>query len=767
MSKTSAGPLSGVRVLDVSIMAAGPWAGALLGMLGAEVIKIESPAGDSMRFVMPTQRGMGTNYLAMNANKSSIKLNLKTEYGLAQAMQLAAQCDVFLQNFRVGVIDRLGLGYEVLRKINPRIIYCSISGFGERGPMANAGCIDTIMQAFSGFAAMNGATEDDLEAFRFTGFIDLATAAVAVEATLAALAERDSSGKGQKVEVSMLEAALEMQGTRIAELLGSGMKPLPLGSESPLLAPDRAFQSLDEEVFVTVHSEKEWNGFCNALDQNQLLQDERFKSNRLRVRNRIALNALIAPIIRSKAAIWWLRVMQRNSVPCALAHHFETFRHHQQIVQNRMIAEIDTQEWGVLSLGGAPWHFSRTSCDLRAPVLLDDVGNTICGFSAPNLSSNKKSKPYSLSSLRIVEWSEGIAGPLASVRLGDLGADVVKVESPEGDWLRKAAPAIDGGEDSAAFCDLNRGKKSIVMVEETGTATAILEPLLIKADVFITDRPRNVLAELGIEQVCSRNPRLIVIHISPFGDKGPISSYQGSELTAQAMAGYTRYLGVRGEPALRLGADVASVGTGIFAVQAALAALWERNRSGRGQSVSLSLLNSSICMKTIHLAAQGDPDVYAGPRVAGATFPPDRGWRTADRRIYFTFGGRPGWQDFMHEIGLSHLLEDSRFLDKTGRGSTGHGNYSHLVREEYEVAFKRYSAEKLLEIIRRHMGNAGVFQRADEMLLDPQTQALEIVVSVPLDSKRSFKVRAFPAKFSDLKPQIKGGVATLGTDRAA
>ena len=762
MTQVNAGPLAGVRVLDVSIMAAGPWAGALLGMLGAEVIKIESPAGDSMRFVMPTQRGMGTNYLAMNANKSSIKLDLKSDDGRAQALKLAAGCDIFIQNFRVGVIDRLGLGFEDLYKVNPRIVYCSISGFGERGPMANAGCIDTIMQAFSGFAALNGAKSGDLEAFRFTGFIDLATAAVAVEATLAALAERDSTGKGQKVEVSMLEAALEMQCTRISELLGAGMAPVALGSESPSLVPDRAYQSLDEEVFITVHSDKEWIGFCRAIDQKELALDERFKSNRQRVKNRSVLNALVEPIIRSKAAIWWLRVMQRNGVPCGIAHHFETFRHHQQVVENHMIVEVDTPEWGVLSLGGSPWHFSRTPCTPQAPKLLDEKRNVFKGFKGVKSVPEKIPEIFSLGNLRVVEWAEGIAGPLAAVRLGDLGAEVLKVEAQEGDWLRHAAPAISGREEGAAYCELNRGKQLVMMSSETVAASSFLQSLLNKADVFITDRPRKFLSECGIDEICRGNPRLIVIYISAYGDSGPISNYRGSELTAQAMAGYTRYLGIRGEPSLRLGADVASVGTGIFAVQAVLAALWERNRSGRGQSVSLSLLNSAISMKTIHLVAQGDPDVYAGPRVAGATFPPDRGWRTADRRIYLTFGGRPGWQEFMHEIGLSHLLEDPRFSDKTGRGSTGHGNYSHLVREEYETAFTRYSSEELLEIIRKYMGNAGVFQRADEAIVDEQTQALEIVISVHMDAARTFKGRAFPAHFSDLKTRIKGGVSALG-----
>ena len=362
------GPLAGYRVMDVSIMAAGPWTGALLGMLGAEVIKVEPPVGDGTRWVMPTQRGMGTNFMSMNVNKKDMIIDFKTPAGRATALELAATCDVFVQNFRVGVIERLGLDFASLQRVNPRLVYCAISGFGETGPLAKAGCADPIMQAFSGFARSNGPPDDALEAFRFTGFIDLTTASVAAEAVLAALLEREATGVGQKVEVSMLEAALEIQSTRIAELLGAGWVPHPRGSESPGLVPDRAFRTLDREVFVTAHDEAEWAGFCAALERPDLAQDARFSSNRLRVGHRAALLALVEPVFATRPAIWWLRILRRHGVPCAIAHNFETFRHHQQVVDNEMIARIATRDWGEVDVAGVPWHFSQTPCRVTEPA---------------------------------------------------------------------------------------------------------------------------------------------------------------------------------------------------------------------------------------------------------------------------------------------------------------------------------------------------------------------------------------------------------------
>jgi crotonobetainyl-CoA:carnitine CoA-transferase CaiB-like acyl-CoA transferase len=361
------GPLAGLRVMDISIMAAGPWTGALLGMLGAEVIKVEPPAGDGTRWVMPTQKGMGTNYISMNVNKKDIVLDLKTREGRDDALALLSSCDIFVQNFRGGVVERLKLDYDSVRNVNPRLIYCAICGFGETGPLSKAGCADPIMQAFSGFARSNGATGNDLEAFRFTGFLDLATASTATEAILAALLERDATGVGQKVEVSMLEAALEIQYTRVAEFLGAGLVPVPRGSESPANVPDGAYQALDREIFVSVHDEKEWRGFCAALEKPGLAKDARFATNRLRVREREALNAFVAPLIGARPALWWLRVFQRNGVPATLAHHFETYRHHCQVVENEMIAELDTPDWGRISVGGVPWHFTATPCAVRCP----------------------------------------------------------------------------------------------------------------------------------------------------------------------------------------------------------------------------------------------------------------------------------------------------------------------------------------------------------------------------------------------------------------
>ena len=377
-----------------------------------------------------------------------------------------------------------------------------------------------------------------------------------------------------------------------------------------------------------------------------------------------------------------------------------------------------------------------------------------------------------LKNIHVIEFAQGVAGPLAAVRLSDLGAQVIKWETGSGDWLRAVPPFVNGTAIGATFFELNRGKKSQSLGDTPLSSKDQLLEQLKTADVFITDRHADELKAMGLEgldgDTYAPNPRLVRVFISPWGSQGPWSKRLGSELTAQAMAGYTRYLGSRTEPACRLGADVASTGTGIFAVQAVLAALLAIKRGlSQGQCIQVSLLNSLIALKSIHLAAQSDPDSYAGPRVGGANYPPERGWKTKDEPIFFAFGGsvgasgRPGWVKFAEEAGFTSLLEDARF-DPIGRTTTGYGSKVQEVRGDYEREFARYTAEELVTLIRKYSGNAASYQRLDQALRHPQTTALEVIQTVTGPGSQDLEIRAFPARFSRSKLSYRGHCPALG-----
>jgi formyl-CoA transferase len=376
-----------------------------------------------------------------------------------------------------------------------------------------------------------------------------------------------------------------------------------------------------------------------------------------------------------------------------------------------------------------------------------------------------------LNGVNICEIACGVSGPYAGLRLADLGASVTKLEAAQGDWTRAAEPRTAEGE-SALFAWLNRGKRSLALGDTTVGWTALAAGLVQRSDILITDLDDDALAAAGLSEVVENafagRGELIVVRVSAFGREGPFARRAGSEVVAQAMAGYTRYLGRHGEAPLRLGADVAGVGCGIFAAQAALAALYHRRRGGGCQGVDVSQLGALLAMKTVHLAAQSDPDGWGGPRLGGANDPPERGWSTADRPITFSFGGsvgktgRPGWVQFVEEIGLERLLEDDRF-DHRGRDSTGLGPKARALKAEYEARFRELPAEEVVEVIRKHGGIAGEYNRHSDVLAHPQTASLEMIRQRPDGSR----ITRFPATFSAVELEPQGRAPALGEHSVA
>jgi crotonobetainyl-CoA:carnitine CoA-transferase CaiB-like acyl-CoA transferase len=266
------GPLSGLRVLDISGMGVGPVTGLFLAELGADVIKAEPPHGDLALTVPPKQRGTSALYISANLCKRGITLNLKEPSDLERAYRLAEQSDIFIENFRVGVVNRLGLSYDVLAECNPRLIYFSLSGFGPIGPLAFLPSIDSYIQAFSGFSSLNGSPGSRGESLRNIGFIDLSTSAFAVPAILAALIMREETGQGQHLIASMLEAATALQTSRIAEYIATGRAATPFGSGMPYAVPDQAFRVRDGYLAISARTQADWERLCQAVQRDDLRQ---------------------------------------------------------------------------------------------------------------------------------------------------------------------------------------------------------------------------------------------------------------------------------------------------------------------------------------------------------------------------------------------------------------------------------------------------------------------------------------------------------------
>lgn len=353
------GPLTGLRVLDASQGAVGPWAGVLLGQLGADVVKLEAPSGDFIRNVMPTQEGLGTTYISMNVNKRPITLDLKTEDDRKRAHALVAKADAFIENFRPGVAERIGLGWEELKAVNPKLVYASASGFGWSGPLVKLGATDPHIQAFTGSCSVNGSPGGRRQRLRWYGHFDVNTSLCIVQGILTALYQRQKTGQGQRVEITMAEAAMALQRVRLAEHL-AGQPTEPTGSATSYIVPDQAFGTKDGHVFVSATSRRQWKRLCAALNLDDLAEDPRFATNRLRIENREALIPLLEEVFATLPTWRWVQMLAGAGVPAARQHSFEELPTSVHQVVNQMLRTFDTPAWGEITLAGIPWHFDRT-----------------------------------------------------------------------------------------------------------------------------------------------------------------------------------------------------------------------------------------------------------------------------------------------------------------------------------------------------------------------------------------------------------------------
>jgi CoA:oxalate CoA-transferase len=354
--------LDGIRVFDLTIAAVGPWSTKLLGALGADVIKVEAPGGDRLSHMVPPQiKGNSVLYISANHNKRMIELDLKKEADRAIALKIVEKSDIFVQNMRPGAVERLGLGYDVVAKINPRMIYVAASAYGRTGPMAREAGIDPTVQSFCGWCSVTGPENGRGEMFRHLAHLDLTTATTITQAVLQALIARERTGKGQRIEIEMLTAAMALQTTRLAEYFATGVQPRPLGSAAATSAPHEAFECQDRRYLaVGVDRDDQWAGFCRALKLDDLISDPRFSTNSLRVHNRADLVPMLAERFASKPAAWWAIRLTKEKVPNGPLMSFEELRHHPQVLANDHIVEIDTPHWGTLQVDCLPWRFDRT-----------------------------------------------------------------------------------------------------------------------------------------------------------------------------------------------------------------------------------------------------------------------------------------------------------------------------------------------------------------------------------------------------------------------
>lgn len=349
-------PLAGIRVLELGALVAAPYCGMLLADLGAEVIKVEPPGGDMARTFPPFQGGESAFFMAVNRGKRSVCLDVRDPDARQWVHALAGQVDVVIHNYRTGVAERLGVGYEELSRLNPALVYCAVSGFGPTGPMAQRPGIDLLFQSESGMMAITGEPGGSPVKVG-SNAADVYAATTAALCIVSALVGRGGSGRGCLVDVALRDAFLALQACWFASYLSDGQQPVPLGAGSPFTAPTDVYPTKDSTIVVAVVNDKHWLIFCEVLGLDQLTQDPRFGSNAGRVTHGIELRHLVSKALRERSTNDWLALFDAAQIPAGRVLHYADLEVDDQLAHNGMIVSFDHPAAGNVRLPGSPFWF--------------------------------------------------------------------------------------------------------------------------------------------------------------------------------------------------------------------------------------------------------------------------------------------------------------------------------------------------------------------------------------------------------------------------
>ncbi|MGZ5073948.1 MAG: CaiB/BaiF CoA transferase family protein [Usitatibacter sp.] len=366
--ETGTGALAGMRVLELSQIMAGPTAGMMLADMGADVVKVEKlPGGDDTRgYAEPRVNGVSAPFLALNRNKRGIALNLKHPRGREVLLRLVKDADVLTENYRRGTLEKMGVGYDVLSRANPGLIYCAISGYGRDGPFADKGGFDLIAQGFAGLMSITGEPGRP-PAMSGTPVADINAGMLAVIGITAAYVHKLKTGQGQVVDTSLMEAALQQTYWHSAIYFATGQSPGPSGSAHVLTAPYQAFKAKDGWINIGGANQANWERIADALGQPQWRDDPRFATNADRMRNLPALVEAMNAVLSTRTRAEWLATLDAVGVPAGPVHSIGEAVDHPQVRARGMVVELDHPQAGPTQALGCPVHFSATPTSITRP----------------------------------------------------------------------------------------------------------------------------------------------------------------------------------------------------------------------------------------------------------------------------------------------------------------------------------------------------------------------------------------------------------------
>lgn len=382
--------LENIKVVDLTRTIAGPFCTMLMGDMGADVVKIEEPEqGDETRGWTPFWNDVSTQFLSFNRNKRSFTVNLKEKEGVEIVLGLAAKADVLVESFRGGALEGMGLGYEAVRRVNPSIVYCSISGYGRTGPMADKPGYDLIIQAYSGLMHLTG-EPDGLPLRVGFSLVDLFTGMMTYGSILTALLHRGNTGEGQWIDSSLLDGQVAASSYHATGYMATGREPHRMGSGHPSLVPYQSFQSTDGFFILGCANQRLWERMCQAIGRTDFLEDPRFTTNTDRVEHRAECVEVLSEVFRTESTEHWVNLIADAGIPCGPINRVSQVVDNPQVAARNMVVSVSHPEVPDLRVPGPPLKLTSTPPTVRRhPPMLGEHNEEIlatAGYTASQIA---------------------------------------------------------------------------------------------------------------------------------------------------------------------------------------------------------------------------------------------------------------------------------------------------------------------------------------------------------------------------------------------
>jgi crotonobetainyl-CoA:carnitine CoA-transferase CaiB-like acyl-CoA transferase len=677
--------LAGLRVVELMTARAGSFAGAVLGDLGADVVKVEDRRDADSTLAQDIDR------IAFDRNKRSVVIDVERPTGCETLLRLLAKSDVLLDEYQLEDLTRLGLDEAALLDANPALVHCGITLFGaapvsatQRGDSSSA---ELVTQALSGNMDLTG----EAGGAPFELGIPLSDLGAGIYAAIGVLGAA-VGGRHTRVEVAKIDVAVALLSYMAVGYFADGDSPTRIGTGHATIFPYNAFRARDGEVVVAAFTQRFWRNFCAAIGRTDLTTVDTYKDFASRIREKETLLRLLEPTLVERTVAEWVESFRRADVPAGPVLTVQGALELAQTVERGLTPRFHLDNGQYTRSAGSPFKFHYANGNSFIPsatrppapgehtvtvlsALEHDrgrVGEPVAAEAAPQMTGRQMSLP--LEGIRVLDLTRMFAGPCGTEALADLGADVVKVEEPRiGDPTRRNLPFW--GTESAYFMSLNRGKKSITLDLKSPPGKQAVLDLVRTCDVLVENYRPGVMARLGLdwETLSKEHPRLVFCSLSGFGATGPLRDKISFDLVNQAMAGMIDLTGDPDERPVRIGVPVGDMAGGLYLAVAVLAGLRARDRTGVGSWVDLSLhdvlisLLSNVAQRFFHT---GEAPTRTGSRDRDRA--PQGCYRAADGWLVLSAVTDPDWQALLKVLTLPELATDTRFATARRRKTHEH-----------------------------------------------------------------------------------------------